>query len=369
MLRFVRVYLLPKGTLMSNDLMESSRKLLSGSSLDRRTLLARAACVGGALAASRFVCSTPAEAASMLTLKATHGTGLCNCPFFLVKERDLAKADGVQLDFVSTPTNADIAALFGAGMVDVSVVPYTNFMTLYDAGAPVKIVAGSGVQGCVIVSQAGINKAEDLRGKTIGTFQADTLEMLPLDYLKKAGMSFADVKVRYFGTSPELAQAFIGGSIDAMCHIEPYATQALASRKGSVKLSDGTDVYGPLYTDCVLAVRSKLITENRPAVKALIKAMMTAQQQEEADREAAIKATTPKYFKTTFEAALDASTKQPGMIDQRKNQDFILGRAQNLKDLRYIKKLPTADIFDWSMLNEVIAENAALYGSLKLKSA
>jgi NitT/TauT family transport system substrate-binding protein len=352
---------------MSMDLKAST--LLRETAIDRRALLSRAACLGGAVAASRFFCSSPAEAAAPLTLKATHGTGLCNCPFFLVKERDLAKPDGVQLDFVTTPTNADIAALFGAGVVDVSVVPYTNFMTLYDAGAPVKIVAGSGAQGCVIVSQQGINSAADLKGKTIGTFQADTLEMLPLDYLKKAGMSFKDVKVRYFGTSPELAQAFIGGSIDAMCHIEPYATQALNSRKGAVKLSDGTDVYGPLYTDCVLAVRSKLLTENRPAVKALIKAMMIAQHQEETDREAAVRLTTPKYFKTTFEAALDASTKQPGMIDQRKNQDFILGRAQNLKDLRYIKALPTADIFDWSMLNEVITENPDLYSSLKLKSA
>ena len=342
---------------------------LEQTKLDRRTLLQRSLCIGGAVAASRFVCASPAEAAGVTTFKATHGTGLCNCPFFLVKERDLGKADGVALDFVTTPTNADIAALFGAGVVEVSVVPYTNFMTLYDAGAPVKIVAGSGAQGCIIVAQEGINSAEDLRGKTIGTFQADTLEMLPLDYLKKAGMSFKDVKVRYFGTSPELAQAFIGGSIDAMCHIEPYATQALQSRKGAVRLSDGTDVYGPLYTDCVLAVRTKLIEQSRPAVKALIKAMMVAQHQEEEDRESAIKATTPKYFKTTYEAALDASTKQPGMIDQRKNQDFILGRAQNLKDLRYIKTLPTADIFDWSMLNEVIAENPDLYSKLKLKSA
>jgi NitT/TauT family transport system substrate-binding protein len=352
---------------MSTDTLFGSGRP-SATVLDRRTLLARAACVGGAMAASRFLC-TDAAAPVPITLKATHGTGLCNCPFFLAKEKDFAKPDGVSIDFVSTPTNADIAALFGAGAVDVSVVPYTNFMTLYDAGAPVKIVSGSGAQGCVIVSQAGINNAEDLRGKTIGTFQADTLEMLPLDYLKKAGMSFKDVKVRYFGTSPELAQAFIGGSIDAMCHIEPYATQALLSRKGAVKLSDGTDVYGPLYTDCVLAVRSKLIEENRPAVKALIKAMMMGQHFEETEREAAIHMTTPKYFKTTYDAALDASTKQPGMVDQRKNQDFILGRAQNLKDLRYIKTLPTADIFDWSMLNEVIKENPDLYGSLKLKSA
>ena len=58
----------------------------AGTSIDRRTLLARAACVGGAVATSRFLCSTPAEAATLTTFKATHGTGLCNCPFFMVKE-------------------------------------------------------------------------------------------------------------------------------------------------------------------------------------------------------------------------------------------------------------------------------------------
>ena len=96
---------------------------------------------------------------------------------------------------------------------------------------------------------------------------------------------------------------------------------------------------------------------------------MTGQHLEQTEREATIKMTTPKHFKTTFDAALDASTEQPGMVDQRRNQDFILGRAQNLKNLRYMKALPTADIFDRSMLNEGIAENGDLYGQLKLKSA
>ncbi|MEA3115003.1 MAG: NitT/TauT family transport system substrate-binding protein [Caballeronia sp.] len=332
----------------------------------RRDFLVRSACMaGGAALGGAYL--PQAMAAGPLTLKATHGTGLCNCPFFLVKERNLAQ--GVSLDFVTTPSNADIAALFGAGVVDVSVVPYTNFMTLYDAGAPIKIVAGSGVQGCVIVAQPGITSAAQLRGKTIGTFQADTLEMLPYDYLKKAGMTFADVKVRYFGTSPELAQAFIGGNIDAMCHIEPYATQALKARPGAVQLSNGVDVYGANYTDCVLAVRSKLLHENRDAVKSLIKAMMVAQHQEEQDRAAAVKDTVGKYFKTSYDATLDAAAKQPPMIDQRRNQDFILHRAQNLKDLRYIKRLPGPDIFDWGPLNEVISENASLYSQLQLKSA
>lgn len=333
---------------------------------ERRQFLTRGACLAGGIALGGTYMGN-ALAAGGLTLKATHGTGLCNCPFFLVKERNLAQ--GVSLDFVVTPTNADIAALFGAGVVDVSVVPYTNFMTLSDQGAPIKIVAGSGVQGCVIVAQPGITSAAQLRGKTIGTFQADTLEMLPYDYLKKAGMGFADVKVRYFGTSPELAQAFISGNVDAMCHIEPYASEALRARPGAVKLSDGVDIYGPAYTDCVLAVHESVLKDHRDAVKALIKGMMVAQQQEEKDPAAAVKQTVGKYFKTSYEATLDAAGKQPGMIDQRRNQQFMLDRAKNLLALRYIKRQPGPEIFDWGPLNEVIRENPELHQSLKLKSA
>src|ERR1700716_3573491 len=243
--------------------------------------------------------TTATTAGGVTTMKATHGPGFCNLGIFLVKERNLAQADGAAINFVVTPTNADIVTLFGAGQVDMSLLPYTQFMTLYDAGAPVTIVAGGGVEGCSIVAQPGIPKPQDLRGKTLGTFQADTLEMLPYDYLKKAGMSFKDVQVRYFGTSPELAQAFISGSIDSMCHIEPYATQALNARPGAVKLSDGTDVYGPGYTDCVLAVRHDLLTQNPKAVKALIKGLLVAQQQSEQNRSAAVQATAGTYFKTS----------------------------------------------------------------------
>lgn len=320
-------------------------------------------CAGGGAA------GTAPDAAGMTTLKATHGTGLCNLGIFLTKERKLSEPDGATIDFVVTPTNADIVTLFGAGQVDMSLVPYTQFLTLYDAGAPVTVVAGGGVEGCSIVAQKGINSAADLRGKTLGTFQADTLEMLPYDYLKKAGMSFNDIQVRYFGTSPELAQAFISGSIDSMCHIEPYATQALNSRPGSVLLSDGKDVYGPGYTDCVLAVRNPLLKENPKAVKAVIKGLFEAQQQTEADRKAAVEVAVGTYFKTSLEDALDASTKQPNVVDQRNRTQFMLDRSAGMKDLGYLKKLPDEKFADWTLLEEVINENKGLYDSLKVKTA
>ena len=251
----------------------------------------------------------------------------------------------------------------------MSLIPYTQFMTLTDAGAPVTIVAGGGVEGCSILAQPGIKTAADLKGKTLGTFQADTLEMLPYDYLKKAGMSFKDVNVRYFGTSPELAQAFISGSIDSICHIEPYTMQAKNAVPGSVVLSNGVDVYGRHYTDCVLAVRNTLLQENPAAVKAVIKGLITAQQQAERDRRSAVQATAGTYFKTSVEDALDASTKQPNVVDQRSKSQFMLDRAVGMQDLGYLKKSPDQKIFDWSLLEQVIAENDGLYKTLKVQSA
>jgi NitT/TauT family transport system substrate-binding protein len=311
----------------------------------------------------------PTAAHAATTVKATHGSGFCNMGIFLAKERELTKADGVELEFVVTPSNTEITTMFGAGLVDISMIPYSNFMTLYDAGAPVRIVAGGGVQGCIIVAKEGIKSAADLRGKTFGTFQADTLEVLPFDYLKKAGMTFQDVDIRYLNTSPELAQAFIAGAVDAICHIEPYASQCVMGRPGATVLSDGTDLYGKGYSDCVLAARIPLLESNPAAVKSVIKALMMAQSQAESDKQAALNDTVGSYYKTTMEAAIDASTKQPIVVDQRDQQQFIIDRGKSMQELGYIRKLPDAGAFDWSLLNQVIAENGTLYSSLHLKSA
>ena len=83
-----------------------------------------------------------AHAESSVT--STHGTGFCNLPLFLSHARQTAKEDGLTLEFVNTPTFAEHVTFLGTGQVDVGVLPYTSFVALYDAGAPVKIVAGSG---------------------------------------------------------------------------------------------------------------------------------------------------------------------------------------------------------------------------------
>jgi NitT/TauT family transport system substrate-binding protein len=253
--------------------------------------------------------------------------------------------------------------------VDAGLMPYTSFVALYDAGAPVKVVAGGGIQGCVLVAQPGLDSPEKLKGKTLGTFQLDTLEVLPYDWLKKHNVPFKDITVRYMGNTPEAVEAFRAGALDMICTIEPYGTALLNDVKGSVMLSDGLDIYGPGYTDCVLAVRSDLITQNPAGLKALIKGMMKAQYMAETEPQKTLDLLVGPYYKTSMENAKIAMSKQPSVVDARNQTQFILDRVNSIMEMGYIKKKPGRDSIDWTLLEQVIAENQDLYGKLKLKSA
>ncbi|MDC3128290.1 ABC transporter substrate-binding protein [Paracoccaceae bacterium] len=337
---------------------------------NRRGLLKSGVAAAASLAIpASLMTAGEAAAAGLTRIKATHGGGLCNLGIFIAKERKLAEKDGVDLDFVVTPTTTDVVTLFGAGMVDISVIPYSNFINLVDVGAPVQMVAGAGAEGCILVGSEGINSAEDLKGKSIGTFQADTLEVLPYDYMTAAGIPFADADIKYFNSSPELAAAFINGAIDAVSHIEPYATQCLQERAGSSILTDGLDLYGKGYADCVLAARTPLLDENPGAVKAVIKAMMAAQLETEQNTLATLEETVGKYYKTSLESLKLAQSRQPVMIDQRNNTQFFYDRSVSMQKMGYVKNTLPSDALNWTLLEEVISENQELYNSLELKSA
>jgi len=302
-------------------------------------------------------------------IKSVHGSGFCNLNYFLTEAQQMAKDDGVILDFVLTPTSAELVTFLGAGQVDAGLMPYTSFIALYDKGAPVKIVAGGGIQGCVLVAQPGLDSPEKLKGKTLGTFQMDTLEVLPYDWLKKQGVSFRDINVRYMGNTPEAVEAFKAGALDMICTIEPYGTALLHDVKGSVMLSDGTDIYGKGYTDCVLAARAELIKTDPAAIKTLIKGMMKAQHMAETDPEAVLKILVGPYYKTSIENAHIAMAKQPSVVDARSQTQFILDRTNSILEMGYIKNKPGRDAIDWTLLEQAIAENKELYDQLKYKSA
>lgn len=333
------------------------RSMLKATAASALTFALGAGMAGGAAAQPRG------------SLKSTHGTGFCNLNLFLAHALQLARTDGTEIQFVNTPTTAEMVTFLGMGQVDLGLMPYTSFIALFNAGAPVKIVAGGGIEGCSIVARPGLDTPAKLRGKTLGTFQLDTLEVMPYDYLKKHGVAFKDVTVRYMGNTPEAVEAFKAGAIDWICTIEPYATALVNDVPGAVRLSDGTDIYGPGYTDCVLACRSALIRDNPAALKNVIKGMFSAQLMAETKQQETLDKLVGAYYKTSMENARFAMVKQPAVVDARSQTDFILSRTDSLVEMGYIRNKPGRDAIDWTLLEQVIAENQGLYNQLKHKSA
>src|SRR5260370_40447940 len=157
----------------------------------------------------------------------------------------------------------------------------------------------------------------------------DTLEVLPYDWLKKQGVSSRDINVRYMGNTPEAVEAFKAGALDMICTIEPYGTALLHDVKGSVMLSDGTDIYGKRYTDCVLAARTELIKADPAALKTLIKGMMKAQHMAESDPETELKILGGPYYKTSIENARIAMAMEAPAVDARRKTHFTIVRTDS----------------------------------------
>ena len=57
------------------------------------------------------------------------------------------------------------------------------------------------------------------------------------------------------------------------------------------------------------------------------------------------------------------------VVDARGQTNFILERTDSLVEMGYIKRKPDRASIDWTLLEQVIAENPELYAKLKYKSA
>src|SRR5258708_12889547 len=86
------------------------------------------------------------------TLKSTHGSGFCNLNIFLSHALQTAKDDGVEIQFINTPTFAEQVTFLGIGQVDVGLMPYTSFMPLFDARPPLKLVASPRLKASTTIS-------------------------------------------------------------------------------------------------------------------------------------------------------------------------------------------------------------------------
>ncbi|MET8977429.1 ABC transporter substrate-binding protein [Streptomyces sp. NPDC004539] len=135
-----------------------------------------------------------------------------------------------------------------AGAVDIGAVGNTPPVFAAGAGSKITVVAawhGSSEGEAVLVPNGSkLTKSRDLKGKSIAVAQGSSAHYQLIASLEAAGLTPADVQVKYLQPADALA-AFTSGKVDAWAVWDPYTSQVLEAKKGRV-LTTGQGVVNGL---------------------------------------------------------------------------------------------------------------------------
>ncbi len=152
---------------------------------------------------------------------------------FLAQDKGFFEAHGLKLDLVPLP-NEQYNQVVGSGVVDFALsADYIWLINVRNRGLKVKDVVGSSPiinpagagDGVFVRADSPIQRAEDLRGKTIGMRSvAFSSAWFTLDYLHAKGVEPKDVKLVNI-PDLQLEQVLSSGAVDAAFAYSPIDAQ------------------------------------------------------------------------------------------------------------------------------------------------
>lgn len=197
-----------------------------------------------------------------------------------------APADYQRIRLIELLSNTDSLQALAAGTVDGAGLTLDEAITARAAGLDLKIVLVFDISAGadVLLARPGIDRLDQLKGKSIGVEQTG-VGALMLDAAKKqAGLARGDVQVISMTADQHLA-AFKQGKVDALVTFEPIASQIIAA--GGQPLFDSRAIPGGIVD--VLAITGKALADNPNTLRTLLTRYFSAlnylqQQPEDATR-------------------------------------------------------------------------------------
>ena len=192
------------------------------------------AALGGVLAAGLAVAvTTVAQAQQKVTYLLPAPAFLpAFGPWMLAKGKGYYAAEGLDVEFKTARGGADVAkqvgagnAVIGGGIGDTPLIVRAN-------GVPVKAVAVLGGGSLMILAASeGINRLEDLKGRTVTTMSyQDTTFYALLGMLASVGLTRNDIDAQAAGPA-NTWKLFIAGESDAMAAVPDWIAIAQAQGK------------------------------------------------------------------------------------------------------------------------------------------
>ena len=281
----------------------------------------------------------------------THGGALSNLPLFLALDAGLLAARGVRVEAPGLDGFGATTRRLRDRTAAVGTTGFTQPLADVDSPDPLVIVAGSGLRGMAVIGRPGSTLAT-VSG-TVVTFADDPMEVLLLDVLEHYDLT-ERVTVWPMTSLAAATEALRSGEVEAITMVEPWSAMLLAD--GFSLLSDGTDVWGPVYPDTVLVTRRSFLEREPDAVAAVIAAMREAEHWIGQDPDGALAAVAdrfPLFSRAQLRAGL---ARQPPGIDLRGIEDAILGRWSSVRRLAGLPPAPMpSDLMDLRCLAAVIA--------------
>lgn len=265
----------------------------------------------------------------MKKLVLVHGSALSNLPLFVAAAGGYFARHGLSVHVPTFDAFSSTVTMLRSGAADLGTSGFTQALADGGGADPLRIVAGSGVRGMALVGRSGSGRK--LAGCVIGTFADDPMEVLLHDILDAAGLVWSQVPRRYFESLATAVAALRDGRIDALTVVEPWIARLRG--EGFEVISDGTDIWGPVYPDTVLVARASFLAAQPEVVDATLAAMLDAQDEIVRDPGAALRVAAQFYPGFSIDELRAGLAGQPPMIDIRALAPVIAARLPTVRIL------------------------------------
>lgn len=196
----------------------------------------------------------------------------------VAKEKGFFEKQGLDVEFVTYNSGKKGMKGLFEGEVDIvtsSKIPVVTNSFTHDDYKIIATMAETDDGYFVLYRKdRGIEKPEDLKGKTIATLKGSGAHYYLHLYLLHNGMKDSDVNI-VFKSFKELAPALLDGEVDAMCLWNPIIDRTLAKMEGNGATFNKYNMY---RKNVVIVASNNLIDADPATVEKLLAALVQAEE-------------------------------------------------------------------------------------------
>ena len=278
----------------------------------------------------------------MKTIQISLLRGVCQLPAYIAYKKGFFEELGIDAQVSVAPTAWVVPQRMAAGDIQFAVIPWTRVAACCDAGLPLRVVCGSGIEEAAIVLQPGVDP--DQVTKVAVPHEGGIKDLTAMSLIQTMGWQDAELVRMPSGDGAILS--FLGEGGHAASMIEPYAT--ILEERGLGKTIKRTGDVWPGAPGCSLATTAEIVENDQPLVHAMVSAYLRAalyiedhpmESSEIASKFIGVHA---KYIQKALEnnrpdvTAIKNTEAMNKVIDLMLERNYLKARPTDFKDCRFL---------------------------------